>query len=280
MTQKIGILYIHGMGQQKVGFSDQMDTELLKKLKSMGYSKDRFASRPIWWAPLLDNDENTLHKRIVDNNPVGLKDIRRFTISALGDPLAYLDRKEAPNSMYKRIHGMVHTAIKDLITDIGENSPIVVIGGSLGTMIMTDYIYDVQKYREGAGRGTSPVELMDTLCGIFTFGCNIPLFTFTQKPVDCITFPPQKLDERLKPEAKWLNFYDKQDVLGLPLKQVYGRLVGDNFITPVNEDIKVTVDGVLTGWNPGAHVGYWTTNDVIKPIAERIAKIADVLDGN
>ena len=90
-------------------------------------------------------------------------------------------------------------------------------------------------------------------------GCSlIPRLTF-----DTENTVPQQTE---KSKAKWLNFYDADDVLGYPLRQLsnsYKKLVKDNHINS---------GGLLTSWNPLSHNGYWTDNDMTKPAAELIAK--------
>jgi len=63
-------------------------------------------------------------------------------------------------------------------------------------------------------------ESMQNLAGIITFGCNIPLFTFAYNHVKPIEFPPSNLDSKLKQKAKWINYYDSDDILGYPLKPI------------------------------------------------------------
>ena len=64
---------------------------------------------------------------------------------------------------------------------------------------------------------------MRHLAGMLTFGCNIPLFTFAHDLEDLkpIKFPGENLTDGEKEVAKWINFYDADDVLGYPLKQIY-----------------------------------------------------------
>jgi hypothetical protein len=67
---------------------------------------------------------------------------------------------------------------------------------------------------------------------------------------------------------EWVNFYDKDDVIGWPLRQLNA-----DYAKRVTEDREVNVGGVMTSWNPAAHIGYWRDNDVTAPIAEGLARV-------
>lgn len=132
-------------------------------------------------------------------------------------------------------------------------------------MIISNYIWDEQK---GKGLGTNAFESMETLTGLVTFGSNIPLFTLALPEIQSITFPPAPLPEYLKARAKWLNFFDADDVLGYPLKPL-----SPSYGSAVSEDIEINVGGLFTSWNPVSHAEYWTDNDFTKPVARLISDI-------
>lgn len=67
--------------------------------------------------------------------------------------------------------------------------------------------------------------------------------------------------------AKWLNYYDPDDVLGYPLKPINAE-----YRKVVSKDIAINTGGILTSWNPMAHNGYWTDNDFTKPVAKYIGQ--------
>ena len=84
----------------------------------------------------------------------------------------------------------------------------------------------------------SPFERMEWLVGLVTFGLNLPLFTFAYDPVEAIAFPGGGLPPDEADKARWLNYYDKDDVLGYPLKPIsptYNAIVNEDndFTRPV-----------------------------------------------
>lgn len=124
--------------------------------------------------------------------------------------------------------------------------------------MMSNFIWDAQHdrgYPEGPAFGSwSDFERMRTLTSFTTFGCNIPLFTLSylqEGDVRACQFPPDSLHPSLKRVAKWLNFYDEDDVLGYPLKGL-----SDSYREAVTEDIRINVGGLFGFWNPVSHGGY------------------------
>ena len=97
-----------------------------------------------------------------------------------------------------------------------------------------------------------------------------PLFTLGCDKVACIDFPPAALPVNLKKKAKWLNFYDSDDVLAWPLKPL-----SIHYADTVSEDIEVSVGNILTAWNPANHAAYWTDDSVIKPASHLIATVLE-----
>jgi hypothetical protein len=64
-------------------------------------------------------------------------------------------------------------------------------------------------------------------------------------------------------EARWWNYYDKDDVLGYPLKPI-----SPSYDAVVDEDIEINVGGFATSFTPKSHTEYWTDNDFTEPVAK------------
>ena len=106
------------------------------------------------------------------------------------------------------------------------------------------------------------------LSGFITFGCNIPLFTFACTEVVPIRFPPPRLPAHLKRNARWLNFFDPDDVLAWPLKSINAA-----YADVVHSDERIHVGGPVTGRTPAAHLAYWDD----RRFARQAAKFLDTL---
>jgi hypothetical protein len=137
---------------------------------------------------------------------------------------------------------------------------------SLGCHMISNYIWDIQRVREADREWIEelgPFERMQTLAGMITFGCNIPLFTFACRRVVPIAFPAKELPKAIRDKAKWLNFFDPDDVLGFPLKPI-----NKAYDTVVDADIDINVGGIFTNWNPVSHNKYWEDKSMTKPVAQ------------
>ncbi len=63
----------------------------------------------------------------------------------------------------------------------------------------------------------------------------------------------------------WLNFYDKDDILGYPLAEIAPSYAALKTKGNLREK-SINAGTLLTSWNPLAHVGYWTDQDFVKPV--------------
>lgn len=130
--------------------------------------------------------------------------------------------------------------------------------------MISNYLWDAEKNKNifgplsDGGRPATDWLRLKTLRRLFTTGCNIPLFI-------------AGLDEResfAKPNAEfqWDNYYDADDVLGWPLRQL-----GPSF--DMVDDHDINVGGIFTSWNPLSHRDYWSDRDVIRPLADALMSL-------
>jgi hypothetical protein len=113
---------------------------------------------------------------------------------------------------------------------------------------------------------------MRTLSGLVTCGSTLPLFSLALPAIEAITFPPPELDEPLRAVAAWNNYYDPDDVLGWPLKQL-----SPSYRAAVSADHEINVGSWLSSWHPGAHGAYWSDRDFLDPLARQLAQVLAVL---
>lgn len=286
MTYKLGVLVVHGMGSQDAKFADPLIKEVSKWLK--GHA-EAVCWRPVWWAHVLQDAEATLLRDLSQGNDLDFMKLRRFVIDSLGDAVAY---QRVPDGAYRRniyeeIHQVVAREMHALRAQMRQGvpaetpeAPLVIIAHSLGGHIMSNHIWDLQK-GNAQPVDNNPFEKAETLAGIVTFGCNIPLFTLAYNKLEPIQFPapglanffpPNTPPAKLRSAARWLNLYDPDDILGYPL-----RPLSQPYAATVTEDRAVNVGGIASAWNPLSHSAYWTDNDVTKPIAAQLEGLLDLL---
>ncbi len=282
--RRVGVLVIHGMGSQMPGFSAELIREVSRRL---GKRQGRFEWQEIHWADVLRDRETRLwdcmrsatdsHGEALDLDWVGA---RKFVVHNFGDAAAYHRDFRSRKTAYRLVNQIVDGAVRLLDTRLGDRkSPIVVVAHSLGAHIMSNYIWD----RQQAGAG-DPLRPLPALVSMVTFGCNIPLFSLAYPVARPIDLPGQGVTKTaLKRASRWLNYFDRDDVLGWPLKPLYEQ--SRSRLTPRQRqtvdrmaDAEINVGSMGLSWAPSAHTGYWTDNDFTRPLADHLREIVAALD--
>ncbi len=280
-AQKIGVIVIHGVGHQDVTrptnsseltFSRDMARRVRRKLGERGA---HMAWREVVWSDILQKRQQSFFEDIRDKT--GADAPRAFVMSALSDAAAYRKTADGSAAIYEQIHARVEMAMRDMQGDLGPDGPVLILAHSLGGHIISNYIYDLQKFaaRTGQGRFGSPLQEMQTVAGLMTFGCNIPVFLFAhpQRDVVPIAFPGSHLTEEDQITTWWQNFYDKQDILSYPMGPAapcYAKMVTDRAL----RDVPIHLGRpTIEGWDPLSHGSYWDDAELIAPVVHYINKM-------
>jgi hypothetical protein len=274
MARDLGILIVHGMGSQPASFSDGLREELTDRLRILGADPGRIAWQACLWAEELESREADLWTDLAMDT-LGWRRLRRFVVAALGDALAYRVVGTSHTSIYVGVHQRVRRALDDLRSELGGvDKPLVVLAHSLGAHVISNHAWDARNkgYPGSNPAEWTPFERLESMVLFVTFGCNIPLFTLALDSIEAIPFPPPELPQSLKRVAKWLNFYDEDDVLGYPL-----RRLSPSYELSVTDDIEVNVGGFGASMSPLSHARYWRDASFTRPVSEGIAHILDAL---
>lgn len=277
MTKDLAIAVIHGNGTQggkrpadssKSTFSQALRKRVKRELGDALF--ERVSWREIFWADILQTNQRRYLKAI---KRITRQDaLRDYVLCNLSDAASYRISPTDPNDdTYERVHQRVAETMAELDADVAGGKPLLVLAHSLGGHIMSNYIYDISKPGASSASG---FQRFKTMAGFITFGCNIPLFLFGYKPEDIvpITFPGTDLPTNQRSSPWWRNYYDKDDVLGYPLKQTgpnYEALVAAGEL----KDISIDAGNLFTAWNPGSHNAYWRDADFYEPVANEMRKL-------
>jgi hypothetical protein len=270
MSRAIGVLIVHGMGAQPETFANDLRERLAPRIRALGHDDSRIAWESGYWAAELEHKENELWNDM-SLGDLRWDDLRRFIVSALGDAVAYRPTGTGHQDVYLTIHGAIQRRLKSLRRELGDDDkPLVVLAHSLGAQVISNFAWDARqgRYKGEDSAHWSPFERLETLVTFITFGCNIPILTLAYDSVESIPFPPPELPPSLSEVAKWLNFYDADDVLGYPLKPLSA-----SYEAAVTADIPINVGGLLQAWNPLSHSGYWSDDDFIDGAATAIGEV-------
>lgn len=278
MSKKLAILAIHGMGSTQTTFADPLRQHLSSILGPNQWNQIYFDK--IYYQHLVQSHQEKVWE---DMQRVGLrwKRLRREMLYSFSDPATIAQGAGNPNSIYLHVQKTITAALtKARANLVDADAPIVIIAQSLGGHVISNYIWDAQEHAKGKKvigtwhydeqellNAGSPQEIdfmrMRTLRFLFTTGCNIPLFVAGHKAIVAIDKPDPLRD------FDWINFYDRDDILGWPLKPL-----SPSYNALVTEDIDITVGSVLSSWTPFSHLFYWDDGEFLATVA---ALIRDIL---
>ena len=271
----LAVAIIHGIGMQEQG--NPMDAlhpfarPLVNGLRrQLGRDAQRIEFQSLYWADLLDKRERA-YMRNTDaaGAPQRWRWLRDTVTTFLGDASGYRLVAGASSNSYQQVHARVRAALTALRRRVSADTPLVVITHSLGGHVMSNYLWDQYKLNKDCP-SNDPFLGMETLTGLITLGCNIPLFTFAYDTVVPIRFPGAQVPERLKDNARWLNWYAPADPLGYPLKPLCPA-----YNDVVDEDIALPVGPWLLRHTPASHIGYWSDRRLHRRVASYLKELLD-----
>jgi hypothetical protein len=249
MSSAIQIVGIHGIGVQDDDFYDVLRKNLAKELSDLGITDSEI--RGVMYADIAQANEDALWARI-DEKTIALDSVRRFLLFYFGDAGVYGFKPGEKDSSYKKIHMRLAEELAAALGELTDDGSLVVLAQSFGAHVFSDFIWDHQK-----GKPVKKVpNLLSRLKLLVTTGCNLPLFVGGMKDVTPFGKPNDAF--------RWINYYDKDDVLGWPLKPLspaYEQLVEQDVI--VNAGLPIF-----------SHLNYWKRSTVLQLIGQAIAAIA------
>ena len=254
----LGILTIHGMGRQRPDYASELENRLRDRLTTQ--AQHRIVFQPIWFHGEFQGQQEDVWSAM-QGEALDWRWLRRFFLYYFSDATVTERQAGAPDSVYRRIQIVIKRAVDALRLDLGEeDKPVVVLAHSLGCQVISNYIWDAQR---GLGiwenQVPQPFQALSTTRLMITSGCNIPLFVSGLEKIAAI--------DRPNDDFEWVNFYDRDDVLGWPLRPLSSGF--DNSYREV-----VTSDREInTGVTPLAHSDYWTDRDFLAPVAAMIEEL-------
>ena len=252
---KLAVAIIHGIGPKLDRQDEEGQYEYAQGLirgirRQLGEEAGQIVFRSLFWASVMDEREHDFLDSL-DNQPVTWRWLRRLVTLFLGDASGYRKVSQAYDDTYEQVHQRVRQGIYALRAEVGPDTPLVVLAHSLGGHIFSNFVWDQQKLNETSSRPDDPFLALETLAGLVTFGCNIPLFTFAYDKVVPIRFPGDRLTPAVREQARWLNYYAPADPLGYPLRTL------PSYAAVVNEDHAWPAGAWYKRHTPLSHMEYW-----------------------
>lgn len=268
---KLAVAIIHGIGTQP----DSRDSEgqhafaqaLIRGLRQrLGAEADHVAFQSLYWASVLDKRQLAYLDRLHDQ-PIRWRWLRRIVTLFLGDASGYRKVSQAYDTTYEEVHQCLRSGLNALRAKVDANTPLVVLAHSLGGHIFSNFVWDQQRINKTPSCPHDPFLALETLAGLVTFGCNIPLFTFAYDPVVPIRFPGHCLSDPVRERARWLNLYAPADPLGYPLRPL------PNYAAVVAEDCAMPVGPWYKRHTPLSHLAYWEDRHFHSYVARHLCEL-------
>ncbi|MBE0380363.1 hypothetical protein [Pseudoalteromonas prydzensis] len=261
MGKEIAIITLHGMGDYKPNYYEELKSKLVKALDT---DWQKVAFEPVQYQPILQNNQNDIWQRM-NRFPLDGSILRRFLLFGFSDAgsLEYSARSNV-SDQYIKVQKEIMQALDKVYIELGGNDkPVIIIAQSLGCQVISNYIWDAKKgsgifnglYSDASDQLKS-FRRLESCVHLLTTGCNIPMFVGGLAPIEAIQKPNDAFT--------WYNYFDRDDVLGWPLSPLsdsYNALVIDH---------EINAGGIFSSWNPWSHGKYWTDKDVIKPLIKKI----------
>lgn len=253
---KLAVAIIHGIGAQLdlrdgEGQYDYARSLIAGVRRRLGAEADDIAFRSLYWASVLDQREQAYLDKLAAE-PVSWRWLRRLVTLFLGDASGYRKVSQAYDDTYEQVHQCLRHGLNALRAEVGPQTPLVVLAHSLGGHVFSNYAWDQQKLNATPSCPRDPFIALETLAGLITFGCNIPLFTFAYEQIVPIRFPGHCLSDAVREQARWLNLYAPADPLGYPLRPL------SNYAALVEEDRPLPVGPWYKRHTPLSHMEYWS----------------------
>ncbi|MBI3780813.1 MAG: hypothetical protein HY278_07140 [candidate division NC10 bacterium] len=295
------VLIIHGIGEEKAGFSEPLPKLIGKEFAAhvtriwQRPPQDEINITEVVWADITEGDQDRLWDRLYKS--LGSKTLswrswvtqpttwiprirywaiaREIVVKYIGDTIAYV---ETPGiNKYKQIHdrvsSVIHNCAKDARTKgatARKPALLTIVAHSLGAVIASDLFYDVKN------KGRSwPSEVR--LANFITLGSPLALYVLRygfEKPAATTTrdsfSSPITMDD--DPDGLWINIFDSQDIIGYPLKPL-----NDAYKTAVFIDKEINAGQWWKIWqwplqaSPFSHVLYWEDDTVAEIIGRKAA---------
>src|SRR5262249_18340603 len=140
--------------------------------------------KPVYWAPAIQGDENELWNRLQQGGPMDFVKLRRFIIDFVADGIAYQPVEDG-TATYEAIHPEVTKRIAQLAEGAGPKAPLCIIAHSLGTVVASNYLYDLQadprkrliKPTVRKAMGKTYCDKGETFAAFYTLGSPIALWS-------------------------------------------------------------------------------------------------------
>lgn len=269
MSRHIAVAVLHGMGTEEEHFSVELKHRVTETYLALNkhHQDDDLVWHEIYWGDLVRDKHMQIVQAVNYRNDLAYPNLREWIIDYMSTALLYRQGSD----LYKQIHQRVRAQLTRFAHHRridADRTPLVVLAHSFGSVIAHYFM------RELASQDNAQLtrfEQWQTLVGLITFGSPLAIWA-AQNGGQVNPIAGDHLSSALREKARWINFYDKDDIIAYPLKAI-----SDDYKNAVTEEWEINVGSARTSWNPSCHNGYWEDPDFYKPVAKYLAEIIAVL---
>lgn len=251
MAGEIRIVVLHGIGRHSEDFYKELETGLSRELDILGVGENKISG---FLFSDISQPNQDRYWESVDPKSISMDRFREVFLHYFGDAGAYGTRPYDRKGNYRKIHAKLELFLSNELDALNHKGTLIILAQSFGGHVFSnfywDYLKKIVKPRRLKG-------LSNCLKLLVTTGCNIPVFIAGLDRPEPFNIP--------NPDFRWINIYDKDDILGWPLRPLGGGFQNAGFI----EDRIVD-----SGLPLLSHMKYWTNRRSLKIIAEAIAETA------
>lgn len=282
MTPKLAIAVIHGIGKADPDFANPTSPNFVNGIatpvrrsfaRTLGISEaeamDALVIEPVYWAPVLQDLQDRLSQRLgVEQNLSKTLGLRDFVFHCLADSVGY-QITPSDRTIYDDIHGCFAQTLHRLAQVAGPRAPLCILAHSMGSAIASNYLWDLQHQIARVAVGETPLEQGETFSLFYTFGSQIAFWSLRYEDFGTpIQVPSPHLQQHYPGlPSEWINFYDRDDLLGYPLQSInrqYAQVV---------KDYPVDVGNLVQRTTPLSHNQYWSAATVTERIAQGLVQV-------
>ena len=263
MTLKnLAIMYVHGIHVVDHDYAHALHLNIMDLLCANHPEHrivdvyDRIFYRAAFWADIFAPAQVALDTSLASYDLSWLK-LRQFMAASVAQAVGYEGARTDPS--YEGVHARLSVALADLSNVAGPETDLVIVAHSLGCVVTSDFIWDMQHTCADHAPDTA-LERLETLRGLVTMGNPSALYAsrYTDMGV------PIRAGSG---GVMWQNLMASADVIAWPL-----RTLNPAYALEVHEDKVVNV-GMLNNLTPAAHTAYWDALPVAREIADLVSAV-------
>lgn len=267
---RVALCVVHGIGAQKKDWADRFVATVRRQVANRNPEIDVYPL-VVWWAPVTQRYEDRLASRY--RRGLGWTWLRRLVIAFGGDVIAYQSPSQVsapPPWTYRTVHWRIDRRLRALRATLertetagpGAPVPLVVVAHSLGSVIFSDFVYDVQA-DQTAGAFARRYGL--AIRALYTVGSPLALYA--------IRYPKLGFDRPIALDGgTWVNALYTSDVIAYPLRPAspsYAEAVVEDWTLPARWWPP------LVYLTPFSHLAYWNDGRLIQRVADTLAQFAE-----